>query len=211
MGKAALTLWGHPASSTTNRIRIALAIKKIPYVFKVIDLMADQQKSDEWVETKNMLQQIPVLQVGDEEDNDNNNGGSPILLRQSIAILEYLEEAYPESLPRLLPEDPIARARVREIAEIVNSFIQPMQNKLTVEKVAEMDPELAEWLPKAFRAHLDGDKHVGEGELNYWPHWWMRRGFTAIEGLIADDAIYCCGDSLTLADCALIPQVIGGR
>lgn len=198
---AALTLIGAPGSSTTNRLRIALAVKGLPYKFVTIDMGSNESRSESYRKTMNSLGQIPILQVG------NNN----VKLRQSVAILEYLEEAYPE--PALLPQDVIQRARVREVVEIVNSFIQPMQNKLTVEKIAEMDPELAEWLPKVVKAHVDGTNH-GQEEVApiLWPHWWILKGFDSIEGLIDDsDDGFCFGSQLTLADCALVPQVIGAK
>jgi glutathione S-transferase len=124
--------------------RITLAVKSIPYMFQKVDLGSDEQRSQEYHDSRNRLEQIPLLQVGEDT-----------LLRQSVAILEYLEEAYPGK-PKLLPDDPIDRARVREIVEIVNSYIQPMQNTLTIEKVAEMDDKLAKWLPRAVTAHTTG-------------------------------------------------------
>lgn len=142
----------------------------------------------------NKLGQIPILQVND------------IKLRQTVAIMEYLEEVYPE--PKLLPDDANERARVREVVEIVNSYIQPMQNKLTVEKIAEMDCELAEWLPKAVKAHVDGTAH-GKDEVApiLWPHWWIIKGFESIEGLIdSEPSSFCFGNHVTLADCSLVPQ-----
>jgi glutathione S-transferase len=75
------------------------------------------------------------------------------MLRQSLPILEYLEEAYPDTPKLLPPDDTIQRARIREVAEIVNSLIQPMQKKRTVERVAELNEEFAAWLQKATKAH----------------------------------------------------------
>lgn len=150
----------------------------------------------------NILGQIHILQISQD-----------VKLRQSVAILEYLEEAYP-SLPPLLPTHPLERARVRQVMEIVNSYIQPMQNKLTVEKIAEMDPELAEWSPKAVKAHVDGTKHDDQQQVApvLWPHWWIIKGFESIEGLIdKEPSQYCFGNQVTLADCALVPQVIGAK
>jgi len=173
---AALTLLGAPGSSSTNRLRIALAVKGLPYKFEKVDMGTNESRSEEYRQTMNRLGQIPILQVG------------AIKLRQTVAQLEFLEEVYPQ--PPLLPEDPIERARVREIVEIVNSFIQPMQNKLTVEKIAEMDSELAEWLPRAVKAHVNPDGGSGHEEDEVapilWPHWWIIKGFDSIEGLIDD-------------------------
>lgn len=129
-----------------------------------------------------------------------------------------LGAAYPNHLPQLLPTDLIQRAKVREIVEIVNSLIQPMQNKLTVQKVAEMDKEFGEWLPNAVKSHLSNDSsghHHSDKEdnkpPNFWPHQWIHKGFIAIEGLIDDTGPYCFGSSVTLADTTLVPQVIGAK
>jgi len=190
----ALTLFGFPPSSSTNRLRIALAVKGIPYTFHKVDLGSGEQRTHEYHKTRNRLEQVPLLQVGEDT-----------LLRQSVAILEYLEDAYPDK-PKLLPDDPIERARVREVVEIVNSYIQPMQNKLTVEKVAEMDKKLAEWLSKA------GTQDKDEEKTTVWPQWWIMRGLEAIENLVdGPPAKFCFGNQVTLADCALGPQMMGAK
>lgn len=197
----ALTLYGYHGSSTTNRIRLALAFKNIPYKFVEVDEgPANEQRSEQWKSTMNSLGQIPVLKVNQD-----------IVLRQSVAVCEYLGDAFPES-PSLLPEDPIARARVREVVEIVNSYIQPMQNKLTVEKIAKMDPDLAAWLPIAVKAHIEGG-HEHEVAPVLWPHEWIMKGLASIEKLIDDGEAFkfCFGNKPTLADCALVPQVIGAK
>jgi glutathione S-transferase len=196
-----LTLFGFHGSSTTNRIRIALAVKKLPYTFHVVDAAANEQRTELYHKTMNALEQVPILKVE----------GQNVLLRQSVAIMEYLEDAYPET-QKLLPDDPLQRARIREVVEIVNSFIQPMQNKLTVEKIAEMDKELAEWLPKVFKLHIEGGGHdLNEKAPILWPQEWIIKGLESIEGLIDDDSTFCFGNTLTLADCALVPQVIGAK
>jgi glutathione S-transferase len=197
----ALTLFGFPGSSTTNRLRLALTIKGIPFTFHKVDLGSGEQRTHEYHNTRNRLEQVPLLQLED-----------GTLLRQSVAILEYLEEAYPGK-PKLLPDDPVDRSRVREVVEIVNSYIQPMQNKLTVEKVAELDDHLATWLPKAITAHTKGGGHDREEDTpTLWPQWWIMRGLEAIESLVDDPpSKFCFGNQVTLADCALGPQVIGAK
>ena len=196
-----LTLFGFHGSSTTNRIRIALAVKNIPYTFQVVDLAGNEQRTELYHKNMNALEQIPILKVE----------GQNVLLRQSVAIMEYLEDAYPET-QKLLPDDPVQRARIREVVEIVNSFIQPMQNKYTVEMIAEMDKELADWLPKAFKAHITGGGHEPKEKAPIlWPQKWIMKGLEAVEGLIDDDSTFCFGNTLTLADCALVPQVIGAK
>jgi glutathione S-transferase len=211
LSKAAITLWGFPGSSTTNRIRIALAVKGIPYEMHTVDLSKDEPRSEEYKSTKNLMAQIPLLEI--------NSGTHPtITLTQSVAILEYLEEAYPDT-PKLLPNDPIQRAQVREVVEIINSFIQPLQNKLIVETVAKTNERLAAALPIIFTTNLDGTKCEASSDTStlMWPQKWIHKGFTAIEHILTSgnkevpQGKYCFGDSITLADCSLIPQVIGAK
>lgn len=198
---SSLKLFGFPGSSTANRVRIALAIKKIPYEFVLVDFKGGEHLTAEYAKTKNPINQIPILELDD-----------GTLLRQSLPIIEYLEEAYPSS-PSLLPlaQDPVARARVREVAEIFNSFIQPLQNKIVVEKVATLDPEFAKWLPLAVKAHLEGAKHESDTVPDFWPQQWICKGFSAVEKLLDNEGPYCFGDTVTLADCCVVPQVIGAK
>ena len=219
ISKPVLTLWGFAGSSTTNRIRIALAVKGIPYQMEWVDLSKNECRTEQYRLTKNAMAQIPLLEVSQAGTDDK--GTSSILLKQSVAILEYLEEAYPNTKP-LLPKDPIQRAQVREVVEIINSFIQPLQNKLIVETVAEMDAKTAALLPKVFHAHAGGtltspnDDGSRTNEL-VWPQRFIHKGFIAIERILTDPSHgqpqgkYCFGDSITLADCALIPQVMGAK
>jgi maleylacetoacetate isomerase len=134
-------------------------------------------------------------------------------LKQSVAILEYLEEAEAfKETTKLLPEDPVERAQVREVVEIVNSFIQPLQNKLIVEEVAKLDPEFAESLKQAVNAHAGEKVRKEEGEPDFWPQRFIHRGFTALERILEKQpGPYCFGSKPTLADCVLIPQVIGAK
>ncbi|XP_066280112.1 uncharacterized protein [Branchiostoma lanceolatum] len=102
-------------------------------------------------------------------------------LTQSMAIMEYLEETRPD--PPLLPKDPAARAKVRMIAETVNAGIQPIQNLSVLQKV--------------------GDERKME-----WGHYWIDRGFTALETALSETAgKYCVGDQVTMADLCLVPQL----
>jgi len=110
-----------------------------------------------------------------------------ITLTQSLPIIEYLEETYPHN--PLLPKDPAQRAQVRRIAEIINCGIQPLQNPLSVAtKVAEMSGK---------------EEHKTE-----WIKYWIEKGFEALEKVLETTAgNYCVGDSVTIADLCLVPQV----
>jgi maleylacetoacetate isomerase len=114
-------------------------------------------------------------------------------LMQSIAIIEYLEETQPE--PALLPESPVERARVRALALFVACEIQPLNNLRTQRQlVAQFGAE-----PQALHA---------------WQLYWCDMGFTALEAQLASHpktGKYCHGDSPTLADCCLVPQVYNSQ
>lgn len=164
-------LYSYFRSSCSWRVRIALALKKIDYEYRTVDLLKDgrgEQFSEDFRKL-NPLHQVPVL-------IDQGN-----VLTHSVPIIEYLEETRPT--PPLLPSDPVKRAKVRGIAESIVSAIQPLQNLGTLLRV--------------------------EGDKNEWGKYWIERGFTALEAQLKDTSGLCCfGDSITLADLCLAPQVL---
>jgi maleylpyruvate isomerase len=110
-------------------------------------------------------------------------------LTQSLAILEYLEEAFPGT-PRLLPEAAEARATVRQLAEMVNSGIQPLQNLVVLQHV---------------KGALNGDEKA-------WAAHWIARGLEGVEQVLAHTAgTYAVGDAVTLADACIVPQLYAAR
>ena len=126
---------------------------------------------------KNPIKLVPVLDIGDAQ------------LAQSVAIAEYLEANYPE--PPLLPVDELEKARVREMVHIIASDTQPVGNLRVMKHV---------------RAQYD----VDEEAMNLWAQEWMRRGFEAFDKRIEErssDGKFSYGDSLTLADVFIVPQV----
>ena len=101
--------------------------------------------------------------------------------------MEYLHDLHPEA--GLLPNKPESRAKVRMISELIASGIQPIQN-LSVMKHHSGDPE----------------------ERQAWSHHWIAKGFTALETVLKETAgLYCVGDTVTMADCCLVPQVFNAR
>lgn len=129
----------------------------------------------------NPQQLVPALDTGHE------------VLIQSPAILEWLEEQYPT--PALLPQDASGRARVRALAAIVGCDIHPINNR-----------RILEYLRKTFGAN--------EKAINTWCGTWISAGFDAYEALLAADTQrgrFSYGDSPTLADCYLVPQVESAR
>jgi maleylpyruvate isomerase len=124
--------------------------------------------------------QVPTLEVTEDD-------GSVRAIAQSLPILEYLDERFPE--PPIMPKDLYLRARARELAEIVNSGIQPLQNLSTTKAV------------KAF----GGDEVV-------WPKSFISDGLVAFEHVAKETAgTFCIGDSPTIAECCLIPQLASAR
>jgi maleylpyruvate isomerase len=111
------------------------------------------------------------------------------ILTQSLAIIEYLDETFPD--PPLLPADALARARVRAIAQMIACDIHPLNNTS----------------PLRYLKHQL--KHE-QAEIDEWYRHWVVEGFKAIEAMIAP-APYTCGSRVTLADLCLVPQVYNGR
>lgn len=106
-------------------------------------------------------------------------------LLQSLPIIEYLEETRVE--PRLLPQDPVKRAKSRAIAEIVNSGIQPYQNTNVLKRVVN---------------------YCGNDKKDEWVQFYLHKGFKALEAaLLETSGKYCVGDAVTIADLCLVPQV----
>ncbi|MBS3998364.1 MAG: maleylacetoacetate isomerase [Hydrogenophaga sp.] len=129
----------------------------------------------------NPQQLVPALDTGEQ------------VLIQSPAIIEWLEEQYPT--PALLPADAHGRARVRALAAIVGCDIHPINNR-----------RILEYLRKGFGAD--------EAAINAWCGTWITAGFDAYEALLAADpqrGAFSVGDTPTLADCYLIPQVESAR
>ncbi|MFO1297302.1 MAG: maleylacetoacetate isomerase [Rubrivivax sp.] len=112
-------------------------------------------------------------------------------LTQSLAIIEYLEETHPK--PPLLPADAAGRARVRAIALDIACEIHPLNN------------------PRVLR-YLVRDMKVGEDDKNRWYKHWVETGLEVVERQLAPaPATYCHGDTPTMADCCLVPQVFNAK
>ena len=175
-----MKLWSYWRSSCAYRVRIALGLKGLPFEYAAVHLMRDggQQHRPEF-HALNPHGQVPVLEVEDE--------GRIVPVVQSMAIIEYLEERFPQ--PPLLPATARARAHVRAMAELVNSGIQPLQNTATFEEL---------------RKHgLATDP---------WTRHFITKGLTSLEQLARPMAgAFLFGDHVGLADLFLVPQLYNAR
>jgi maleylacetoacetate isomerase len=174
------TLYQFWRSSASWRVRWALAVKGVRFTSISVDLSQGAQFEGAHVE-KSPMARVPVLVV---------DGRS---LVESVAILEYLEETI--GTPRLYPQDPWLRARVRQVVEVINAGIQPLQNLAVLARHSE-DREQQ----RAFAKHFN------------------QKGLAAVERMLADIAKehpgpgrFAVGDTLTAADLFLVPQVEAAR
>ncbi|RMF16525.1 MAG: maleylacetoacetate isomerase [Alphaproteobacteria bacterium] len=171
-----LILYSYFRSSAAYRVRIALNLKGLDYEIRPVHLVKNEQTADDY-RARNPQGLVPTL-----VDEDRSIG-------QSIAILEYLEEIRP--VPPLLPDEPAARARVRQIADAIACDIHPLNN-LRVLK------------------YLKNELGLDEEPRSRWYAHWIREGFVALEQLLAADGRsgdFCHGDRPGYADCFLIPQL----
>jgi maleylacetoacetate isomerase/maleylpyruvate isomerase len=171
-------LYGYWRSSAAYRVRIALALKGLDYDHKGIDLRTGAQ-SGVGFKLLNPQGLVPYLIDGDAG------------LNQSLAIIEYLDETYPE--PRLLPDEPLARARVRAAAMAIACDIHPINN-LRVLK------------------YLKQPLGHSQEEIDTWAQHWIETGFAALEEIAeGSPGPYLFGGEVTMADVCLVPQMYNAR
>jgi len=172
-------LYNYWRSSSSHRVRIALELKGVPYQYVAVNLLAEEQSAAEH-KARSPTGYVPCLVL---------DGRAFV---ESVAIVELLEERFPA--PPLYPEDPYERARVRALVEIVNSGIQPLQNR-HVTLFVSPDPQ---------------------AQLRWTQHF-VGRGLEALEAAMAAherDGVrgpYAFGSSPTAADVFLVPQVVSAR
>ncbi|MCS6912641.1 MAG: maleylacetoacetate isomerase [Myxococcales bacterium] len=167
-------LYHYWRSSSSWRVRWALMLKGVEHDAVAVDLLRAEQGSAEHLR-RNPLGLVPVLQLGE------------VFLAESVAIIEYLEEQVPD--PPLLPRDPLQRARVRQLVEIINAGTQPLQNLSVLRRVSD-----------------------NQQEQRQWAQHFIRRGLSAYEALIASyPGPFSVGSALTAADLFLVPQCYNAR
>lgn len=167
-------------SSAAFRTRIALNLKGLAHEDVFVHLRKNEQRADTYT-ALNPQGLVPTLV---------HKGHA---IGQSLAIIEYLDEVFPE--PPFLPADVLGRARVRQIAYAVACDIHPINNL------------------RVRRFLLHEFKH-SEQEVLDWQVHWMREGFDALEKMLLQDSAtgrFCHGDAPTLADICLIPQLANAR
>ncbi len=176
-----MKLYNYWRSSASWRVRFALAYKNIPFEYVPVSLVKDggEQHGDAY-RALNPMAQVPTLEWVD--------GGETLRLGQSLAIIEFVDARF--GGPKLLPESPFVRAKVRQLAEIVNAGIQPLQNLEVLRYVRE---------------DLKGDSTA-------WARHFVGHGIRALEAEAVHTAsTYLVGDAVTLADCCLVPQLYACR
>jgi maleylacetoacetate isomerase len=176
-----MILYGFPMSSASYRVRIALALKGIEVTTVTKQLRRGEQRAKDFLEI-NPQGFVPVLSLDDGQ-----------ALPQSLAIIEYLDEVYPQ--PPLLPAAPIERARVRALSLLIACDIHPLNNLRVLQ-------------------YLEGSLGEAQSARDTWYRHWIEAGFEALEEALGRDPArgrFCYGDAPSLADVCLVPQVFNAR
>ncbi|WP_292227817.1 maleylacetoacetate isomerase [Brevundimonas sp.] len=173
-----MILHGYWRSGASYRVRIGLALKELGYELSAHDLRKGEQKQADYL-ALNPQGMVPALQDGD------------LVITQSPAILEWLEETHPE--PALLPKTANDRASVRAMAALIGCDIHPLNNLRVL---------------KSLRHDFNADQDA----IDAWAARWIAPGFDALETLVKQHGRgWCFGDAPTLVDCYLIPQLYSAR
>lgn len=178
MNSGSIRLYSYWRSSAAYRVRIALNLKGLPYETVPVHLARDggeQHKAP--FSDLNPQELVPVLLHGNR------------ILRQSMAIMEYLDETWPT--PPLMPATARDRQRVRSLAQVIACDIHPLNNLRVLQ----------------FFEHT---WNVPQAEREAWVRHWIQVGFEALETTLCDNpstGTYCDGEVPTMADCCLVPQI----
>lgn len=179
VSQAELTLYTYFRSSCSARVRTAAALKGIAVKSHFVNLLQGQQSDDAYKGAVNPSGTVPTLVVARPD-------GTQALVRQSVAILEFLEEAFPGTRPLLPPaSQPLQRAAVRDIINVVACDVQPKTNFSLLKRLREVGIESPAWCREQ-----------------------MEPGLRAVEAILQTSAgQHCVGDDVTLADVVLAPAV----
>ena len=175
-----MKLYTYFRSSAAYRVRIALNLKGLAYESAAVHLTKEgghNRKPD--FRAINPQMRVPALVSDDDQ-----------VLIQSLAIVEYLDETHPQ--PPLLPPDPLGRAKVRALAQLIACDIHPLNNVGPLR-------------------YLKNEMGQEQGKIDAWYHHWILEGFEAIEALMPTPSPYTFGAAVTLADVCLVPQVANAQ
>ncbi|HMF26341.1 MAG TPA: maleylacetoacetate isomerase [Pseudolabrys sp.] len=174
-----MKLYSYFRSSASYRVRIALNLKNLSYEAVPVHLTRDggRQHTPEF-RVINPQARVPALEL--------SNG---VVLTQSLAIIEYLDDIHPE--PPFLPTDALERAKSRAIAQLIACDIHPLNNLVALQYL---------------KRQLGHEQRA----IDTWYHHWISVGFTALEAMLEPEP-YACGARVTLADICLVPQVANAR
>jgi maleylacetoacetate isomerase len=177
-----LVLYGYWRSSAAFRVRIALNLKGLRYETRAVHLVRDggEQHGAAYVAV-NPQELVPTLVDGN------------VVLPQSMAIIEYLDEKHPQ--PPLLPADAAGRARVRGLSQLIGCDIHPIGNLRVLQ-------------------HIGSQFGADDAQKAEWMRHWVSTGLHALETMLAnskDTGHFCHGNTPTMADACLVPQVYNAR
>lgn len=176
MASGSIRLYSYWRSSAAYRVRIALNLKGMPYETLPVHLARGEQHQAPYSDL-NPQELVPVLLHGSR------------ILRQSMAIMEYLDETWPT--PPLMPTTARDRQRVRAIAQMIACDLHPLNNLRVLQ-------------------FFENTWNVPQAERDAWVRHWIQVGFEALEDTLADNpstGTFCDGEMPTMADCCLVPQV----
>ena len=174
-----MRLYSFFRSSAAYRVRIALCVKNVNFEVVSVDLPSGAHRTHEFLAV-NPQATIPTL------DDDGT------ILWQSLAIIEYLDARYPT--PRLIPAEPVARAHVQALAQLIACEVHPLNNLRVLR-------------------YLRGELELDEAAVAKWYSHWVAEAFGPLEQLVRrwSGGTYCFGDSLSVADVCLVPQMYNAR
>lgn len=176
-----LTLYNYYRSSTSYRVRIALHMKNLAFDYKPIHLLNNggEQNLPEYRKL-NPVGGVPTLVNGDQ------------VISQSFAIIEYLDEAFPQTY-QLLPAHPYIKAKIRQVCETINADIHPLQNLKLMQ-------------------YLETKHQYTQEQKNEWCQKWIHDGLSATEKIISEFAkSYSFSDQVTAADLFIVPQLFSAK
>lgn len=173
-----MKLYDYPRSSAAYRVRIALNLKGLAFEAVPVNLLEGAQRGEDY-RALNPTGLVPSLDTGEG------------LIGQSLAIIEYLDERFPE--PALLPAGALARARARALALQVACDIHPLNNLRVLQ-------------------YLVDEFGIDEQQKLAWYQHWLKQGLGALEQQLAgENSPFCCGERPGLADLCLVPQLYNAR